>query len=123
MFQNKFTSITALLLCLLLITIICSHTTTINGSYPQENLDEEPELIQDINNTAFQAYYILKSTTQQAIQPLLADNFDDNFFDSSIWEKIEVNGGVVSEKSGLMQVTVPDSVISWEDWYWSQQVM
>ncbi len=37
-----------------------------------------------------------------------------------IWDKIEINGGLTAEKDGKLQVTVPDSNRSWEDWYWSQ---
>ena len=59
-------------------------------------------------------------STQQNTQLQLEDNFDDYTFYSSIWEKIEVNGGVVTEKDGRLQVTAPDSNRSWEDWYWSQ---
>ena len=36
------------------------------------------------------------------------------------WDKIEINGGLTAEKDGKLQVTVPDSNRSWEDWYWSQ---
>jgi hypothetical protein len=63
---------------------------------------------------------ISQTATQPVIPTLVQDNFDDNIFNSSIWEKIEVNGGVVTEKDGLLQVMVPDSDKSWEDWYWSQ---
>lgn len=45
---------------------------------------------------------ISQTTTQLAIPTLVQDNFDDDIFNSSIWEKIEVNGGVVTEKDGRL---------------------
>jgi hypothetical protein len=118
--NSKATSIIALLLYLLLLTIIYSDAPATNGSSPQTNSLSTPESIQDFANTPVQTDLISQSTTLQNKQLLLQDNFDDDIFNSSIWEKIEVNGGVVAEKDGRLQVMVPDSDKSWEDWYWSQ---
>ena len=57
---------------------------------------------------------------QQNTPPFFQDSFDDNIYNSAVWEKIEVNGGKVAEKNGQLQVTGPHSDLSWEDWYWSQ---
>jgi hypothetical protein len=37
----------------------------------------------------------------------LNDNFDDNYTDTSKWEKLQVNGATVSETTGQLAVTVP----------------
>jgi hypothetical protein len=118
--NSKATLIIALLLYLLLLTIIYSDAPATNASSLQTNSLNTTESIQDFASTPVQTDLISQSTTQQNIQSLLQDNFDDDIFNSSIWEKIEVNGGVVTEKNGRLQVMVPDSDKSWEDWYWSQ---
>ncbi len=118
--NSKATSIIALLLYLLFLTIIYSDIPATKGFSPQTNSLSTPESIQDFASTPVQTDLISQSTAQQNIQSLLQDNFDDDIFNSSIWEKIEVNGGVVTEKDGRLQVMVPDSDKSWEDWYWSQ---
>ncbi|MCW3996641.1 MAG: hypothetical protein NWE98_10915 [Candidatus Bathyarchaeota archaeon] len=120
MVQNgKITFASALLLCFLMLSMVCLNTPTANGSSLQTNSEGTPELTQETGGIPVQADLISQSTTQQNKQPLLQDSFDD-VFDSSIWEKIEVNGGVAMEKDGLLQVIAPDSNKSWEDWYWSQ---
>ena len=121
MLQNsKAASTSALMLCLLLLTVICSYIPTTNGFSSQTNSLGTPESIRDYDNAPVQTDLISQSTTQQNTQSLLQDNFDDNIFNSSIWEKIEVNGGVVTEKDGRLQVMGPDSDKTFEDWYWSQ---
>ena len=57
---------------------------------------------------------------QENIPPFFQDSFDDNIYNSTTWEKIEVNGGKVTENNGQLQVTGPYSDLSWADWYWSQ---
>ena len=115
--NSKATLTSALLLCLLLLTVI-SGTPTANGSSLQTNSLDTPQAIQDLESTPVETDS--QATTQQNTQLPLEDNFDDNIFDSSIWSKIEVNGGVVTEKDGRLQVMGPDSNKTWEDWYWSQ---
>ena len=72
------------------------------------------------------AYPVMQTPTtaqvaaEEPAQHFFKDNFDDNTFDSTLWEKVQVNGGVVNEKNGQLQVTGPDSDKTWDDWYWSQ---
>ena len=120
MLQNSKTSTSGLLLCLLLLTVICSGISTTNGSSSQTNSLGTTESTQDFGSKSIQTNLISQSKFQQNTQSGWQDNFDDNIFNSNIWEKIEVNGGAVTEKDGVLQVTGPDSDKSWEDWYWSQ---
>jgi hypothetical protein len=103
------------LFCILSLTVIHSDTPTAKGDSPQTNLIENPDSIQDSESTTVQT-----NSTQQNTQSQIRDNFDDNTFSSTMWDKIEVNGGVTAEKDEQLQVTGPDSDKSWEDWYWSQ---
>jgi hypothetical protein len=50
---------------------------------------------------------ISQTATQPAELTLFQDNFDDNQFDETFWEKIQVDGGTVEEKNGRLQVTIP----------------
>ena len=112
--NNKVASISILLFCILSLTAICSDTPTTKASSSQATSIDTPESVQDFNST------IQTDSTQQNTQLQIQDNFNDNTFNSSIWDKIEVNGGLTAEKDGQLQVTAPDSNRSWEDWHWSQ---
>ena len=62
---------------------------------------------------------ISQSTTQLADPTLFQDNFDDNQFDENLWEKIQVDGGIVDERNGRLQVTIPSHVYNLtEAGYW-----
>ncbi len=116
MLQNsKAASISILLFCILSLTVFCSDPPTTKASSPQANPIDASESIQDFYGTTDQT-----DSSQQNSLSQTQDNFDDNTFNSSIWDKIEVNGGLTAEKDGQLQVTGPNSDRSWEDWYWSQ---
>jgi hypothetical protein len=113
--NSKAVSIYILLLCILPLTVICSNTPLTKGDFANANFEVTQEPGQVTNGTTILAY-----STQQDTESQIQDNFDDNTFNSSIWDKVEVNGGLTDERNGELQVTGPDSDKSWEDWYWSQ---
>jgi hypothetical protein len=50
---------------------------------------------------------ISQTTIPLAVPTIFQDNFNDNRFDENLWEKIQVDGGIVEEKNGKLQVTIP----------------
>ena len=62
---------------------------------------------------------ISQATTQPAESTFFQDNFNDNQFDENLWEKIQVDGGIVEEKNSTLQVTIPSHAYNLtEEGYW-----
>jgi hypothetical protein len=62
---------------------------------------------------------ISQTTAKAAESTFFQDNFDDNQFDDTSWEKIQVDGGIVDERNGSLHVTIPSHAYTLtEAGYW-----
>lgn len=81
--------------------LICSTLLLANITLPIQAQEPTPETPQAMTSPS------------ATLNTLIQDNFNDGEFNSALWDKLEINGGLTQETDGQLVLTVPSGGTNW----------